>query len=288
MSNQQQKETYIIDLPSDSSYEIYKNNTLSKFSVYLPETIKLNTDYEVALGQIIYPSSIFNIPYDMNIKYKVKFKNEESTVVNKIVKKGCYHSEEDLINTIKDLFNEIKSVDIVKYMKIKYPNPSFTVIDLPKITFEKNIINCTNGELKISRKDKEDYAKIFIQFDEYLLHMLGFEDSQLPELGKAKYNVDMYGQIHTMYVYTDIMQPSIVGHKKANVLRVVALDSPLSSKFNSMKCEHYNAPLFHSLKILNFDTIEIQLLDSRGNLIQFENGKVIVTLILKPINYSKF
>jgi hypothetical protein len=287
MSNQQQKETYIIDLPSDSSYKIYKNNMLSKFSVYLPETIKLNSDYEVALAQIIYPSNIFNIPYDMSIKYKVKFKNEEIIVVNKLLNKGCYHTEVELINAISKLFNETNKIEIENFLKSIYPNPTFSVINLPKIEFINDIVNCTHGEIKIVRKNKEENTKIVIDFDDYLFHMLGFEDSQLLNLGKAKYYIDMYGQIHTMYVYTDIMQPTIVGHEKANVLRVVALDSPKTSKVNEMKCEHYNAPLFHPLKILNFDTIEIQLLDNRGKLIQFENGKVIITLILKPINYTQ-
>jgi hypothetical protein len=286
MSNQHQKESYIIELPSDSSYKIYKNNTLSKFSVYLPETIKLNIDYEVALAQIIYPSNIFNIPYDMSIKYKVSHKNEDVIVVNKLLSKGCYHTEEDLINAIKKVISEIKKEEIESLLKSLYPNPTFKIINLPEIDYLNGIVNCTNGEIKIITKIKEKNTKIVIEFDEYLFHMLGYEDLQLKNLGKAKYNIDIYGQLHTMYVYTDIMQPTIVGHKKANVLRVVALDSPKTTKANDMKCVHYNPPLFHPLKILNFDTIEIQLLDNRGNLIQFENGKVILTLILKPINYT--
>ena len=51
---------YVI-LPSDSSVGSYPNNTVARFVTKLPERIHLEGDYEMALAEIIYPHSWYNV-----------------------------------------------------------------------------------------------------------------------------------------------------------------------------------------------------------------------------------
>jgi hypothetical protein len=48
-------------LPSDSSASSYPNNTVARFVTKLPERIRLEGDYEIALAEINYPHSWYNV-----------------------------------------------------------------------------------------------------------------------------------------------------------------------------------------------------------------------------------
>ena len=51
---------YVI-LPSDSSAEYYPDNTVARFVTKLPGRICLEGEYEMALVEIIYPHSWYNV-----------------------------------------------------------------------------------------------------------------------------------------------------------------------------------------------------------------------------------
>ena len=53
--------SFIVELVSTASAEIYPQNTLSAFTNCLPEQLNLEGDWEVALLEISYPSLINNV-----------------------------------------------------------------------------------------------------------------------------------------------------------------------------------------------------------------------------------
>ncbi len=55
---------FTITLPSNSSGEVYPNNTISNFTTYLPQEIQLDTEYEVALTEMQYTNSFYNVNED--------------------------------------------------------------------------------------------------------------------------------------------------------------------------------------------------------------------------------
>ena len=81
----------------------------------------------------------------------------------------------------------------------------------------------------------------------------------------------------TIYVYSDIVQNQTTGDVKTPLLRVI----PITSKYGSIACVHYDRPHFIPLNRRYIQSIEINLRDDQGNLISFESGKVIVTLVFK-------
>ena len=52
--------SFYVTLPSNSSMNYYPNNTLTHYTTKLKLPLELNTKYEVALTEIIYP---FNFKY---------------------------------------------------------------------------------------------------------------------------------------------------------------------------------------------------------------------------------
>jgi hypothetical protein len=52
---------FYVTLPSDSSANYFPNNTVARFITQLPERIHLEGEYEMALAEIIYPHTWYNV-----------------------------------------------------------------------------------------------------------------------------------------------------------------------------------------------------------------------------------
>jgi hypothetical protein len=52
---------FYVTLPSDSSANYFPNNTVVRFITKLPERIRLEGEYEMALAEIIYPHTWYNV-----------------------------------------------------------------------------------------------------------------------------------------------------------------------------------------------------------------------------------
>ena len=89
--------------------------------------------------------------------------------------------------------------------------------------------------------------------------------------------VSSMNKYNSIYVYTDIIQNQTTGDVKAPLLRVV----PVTSKYGTVSCIHYDRPHYLPLNRKDIHTVEIHLRDDQGELISFESGKVVVTLVFR-------
>jgi hypothetical protein len=85
---------------------------------------------------------------------------------------------------------------------------------------------------------------------------------------------DLQAGIHALYVYCDLLQFTHVGDIKAPLLRVV--DS--GGEVGDVITRYYERPRYVPLQKKNFDSIQIIIRDDLGEKIQFESGKVLLTL----------
>ena len=53
---------FYLTLPSNSSMDYYKGNSLANFTTRLPNAIDLTGDWEVGLVEIQYPHNWYNVP----------------------------------------------------------------------------------------------------------------------------------------------------------------------------------------------------------------------------------
>ena len=84
-------------------------------------------------------------------------------------------------------------------------------------------------------------------------------------------------QYTALYVYPDIIQNQLVGDVKVHLLRVV----PVKSRYGDTTCVTYEQPQFLPLSRSNIQTIEINITSDTGELVSFESGKSIVTLVFR-------
>ena len=85
---------------------------------------------------------------------------------------------------------------------------------------------------------------------------------------------DLQAGIHSLYVYCDALQFIHVGDIKAPLLRVVNS----GGEAGDVVTRYYERPRYIPLQKKNFDAIQIVIRDDLGEKIQFENGKVLLTL----------
>lgn len=247
-------------LPSNSSKEYYPANTLSKFSIKLstPQTV---SNYECALAEIMYPNRFYNIRTGFN-KVTIYGPTSEHIVC---IKPGYYDSVDSLISAI--------GVTLMEPLDGGLPDIL--------ITYDGNRINIVTSP---------PWAVVF-QSD--IAKILGLEvntDSSSPWKGTsglisgdriAPYHASVAGGGSALlYVYSDLIRNQAIGGIEAPILRAVNLGMKGNSgEFISQRYERlYYVPLQNS----HFDSINIELRDSTGELIHFAYGTVMLIIKFRP------
>ena len=94
-------ESFTIELVSNASGELFPDNTLSSFTIFLPEQLNLEGQWEVAISEISYPSM-----YQKTTEGKFKFLDEnfsKSTSTYNL-EPGQYTSITDIVKAMNRLF----------------------------------------------------------------------------------------------------------------------------------------------------------------------------------------
>ena len=92
------------------------------------------------------------------------------------------------------------------------------------------------------------------------------------------------GDIHSIYVYCDILEHVAVGDTKAPLLRII--DKPRKQYGNVHR--NFNPVLYVPLQKKNFDTVEINIMTDSGEPVPFLYGKSFVVLEFRRAIHSYF
>ena len=97
----------------------------------------------------------------------------------------------------------------------------------------------------------------------------------------ASQNIAKLDLYHTCHIYTDIVQNQLVGGVKAWLLRVVPV------KEGKLTYVHYDRPHFLLIYRSNISVIEVNIRDERGDILSFQSGNSIITLLFwrKPARF---
>lgn len=148
--------------------------------------------------------------------------------------------------------------------------------------------NMLSDILKISYSKNQQRVKVHwltesikeIKFDDSLQFMLGFNKNRLlkPGINTADYNEDISGAENTFFVYCNIVQPQYVGNSLIPLLRTVPVNL---ETLGATGHKEFTAPHYIGVLCNEFDTIQIEVRNDSGDLIDFQFGKVIVKLHLR-------
>ena len=96
------------------------------------------------------------------------------------------------------------------------------------------------------------------------------------EVYEANRAYDLTGGTNSLFVYSDIVDYSVVGDTKAQLLRMVHV--PASSAFGTSVVDRYENPYYLPLSTKEINSIEVDIKDDTNTPIGFEFGRVKIVL----------
>lgn len=262
-------------------------NTCANFVTQLPAPLCLDSNWRVGLSEIYFTNSWCNLREDNEVFIAKPVGQRIRNTYNRlaVIPRGRYNDIEQLIDDITDKLKE-----------------TFTnhVHVIPKIT-----INPITRRLTVSRGQAIDGDDLVVKFDKELEEMLGVSegyyssdahqivsiDNQTTSVNPnfsedntyhAKRSYDLSGGIHSIFVYSDIVDYSIVGDTRAQLLRLAHV--PTESKFGGTIIDRYDNPHYLPLSTKEITSIEIHLKDDTDTPISFEFGRT--KLVLHFVNHG--
>lgn len=244
---------FYITLPS--SVESDRNNTSSRYTTLLPETLHLKKNrFVVGLTDIIYPCSYENVP--LGTFYTVVFNDDHAMKV--IVPAGNYSNWEKLQQALKP----------------QQSSPGVTSGSKSRIRSVEFKYNKTIERFELVLKDS-DIKQVILQ--QNLAYLLGFSKNNISTNTVAERPVDFTNNVNTMYIYCDAVDYSIVGNKKSNLLQCC----PLTGSYGGMQQLMFPTVRYLPISKDSIDAIRIELLNEFGQPIPFNWGSTVATLHFK-------
>ena len=266
--------------------DIFKENTLSSFTVNLPEPLVLKNEYDVGLAEIQYPQSWNNIRKGSNtfeIEYSYpRTAKKKPKHMTKIVPPGYYENIPDLLQVIRSVYGstlDMKSTDKVKLigLEITY-NPSTRRVH----------INANNLRLRIKRDGGKTHTPkvqhAAIKLNDDVARLLGFANGTTVKKGvslTSMFAATPSGGLHQMYLYSDCIHPQPHPDGNVNILRTIAIDEESNRKYVSKRFQNI---FYYPLKLRTITTISFDLYDDTGKHMGFDSGKVLVVLHIRKRN----
>ncbi|XP_035212161.1 uncharacterized protein F54H12.2-like [Stegodyphus dumicola] len=188
---------------NDSGYYLVEN-VLKKRK--LPSSINLNGEFEVGISEIIYPHSWHNINENNNL---FGFDLGDGKTISRRIPAGYYE-------TIPDLIKAIMIPDLRGKVEFNY-----------------------NSVTKRVRVKTLKNTKIILT--EGISEILGFEPTEIQGVADSPYVADPHASFPVIYVYSDIVEPQLVGDTQAPLLlRIVKVNG----KDGEMVSAHYERPQY--------------------------------------------
>ena len=246
-------DSFTIELVSNASSQLFPNNTLSSFTSFLPEQVNLDGQWEVAISEIFYPSMYQNVTEGKFIFYDEEL---SKTTEAYYLEPGLYSSITDIVEAMNTLIQERNN-----------HRDTCITIKVSRVT----------QKVKVYLANEESSLAIF---STDLGHMFGGDvrsDSGILMRGKEPHEQTFaydIVRIHSLMIYTDIVEYNIVGDTKAPLLRCFPFISKLKSGDIITTGQYMNYQTFSNLQFKrllknSFHSIHIDLRDTSGEKIPF-------------------
>lgn len=224
---------------------------MARYTTKLNSQIELEGDWEVGLTEISIPSEVANV-VEGHCYCNIYLSN---VLVRKIVLKQKHY--ERMRNIIRDLHEEQRNgVPLQDHEPL-----------LVKFSY---IPQSEKFRMALERR------YVAVEFSPDLARLLGFDSdvkySREEMTGRRLPN--LIGQIHSVYVYCDLLEHVPVGDTTAPLLRIV--DKPVITHGNVHQV--LNPTLYVPLQKKNFDTVEINIMTDTGVVVPFLMGKSFIVL----------
>ena len=244
---------FYMTLPSNSSTDVYPDNSPGHFYTNLPQTYTLN-EYEVGLSEIQFPSTLSNLTTDMIIVYKHDYEDALKTYT---LPSGLYDSPSTIAKELNRLIENKKHRNKTKFVYNK--------------SSRRTTLQVYKNEMILLTPSLSN----LLQLPDYLI--------EGPVTMISGGDMEVSGNSVSMYVYCDIVSHRQVGDTMVPLLRTI----PITDKQGSVIYQIFEKPHYLPLSRSTFSTIEVLLSNGQGETPHFAGDiKTVVTLHLRPRKYS--
>ena len=273
-------ESFYVTLPSN----IINNhsNKICNFTTTLPAALQLDSSWKVGLSEIHYTNSWFNLKTWNYVTLVDQLTYAPLAEAFRIAP-GRYMEINKLLREISKSVTKVAGLSVLPAMEYDEPSQKFRMRP-GKMTDETVVVYVFSEELAsmlgvtngYDGKNENEYAMATANRENGGSDIIETVIWSAVSWMLAKDCYDMNAGINSLYVYSDVVDYSIVGSVKAPLLRVVHI--PPKSKFGDPVHIMYDRPYYLPLATKDIHEIEIAIRDDSGDLIDFKFGRVEVTL----------
>jgi len=242
---------FYITLPSNACMNTFPDNSLTNYVIKLDRPLRLEKNWVVGLVEMHYPNSWDNV----NDGSVYLFQRNPKSVKLMRLKPGRYRTIKDVTSAVHRC---LSSFGIEKTLSIVHD-------EIQNFCF----VRVADADLQI-------------QLSENLCNILGLENKKY-EFGESRgiRQCDIAEGFTSLYVYSNIVQPQIVGDVQVPLLRIVPVKEK-SKETNQV--ERFQHVQYLPINNMGTETIEVVIKRDNGIPPSFRSGKVIITLHLKQTN----
>ena len=254
-----------------------KPNKIGQFKNQLSSPLPINQNTKVALAEIVYTKSWYNVEK----VYEIRLVDQSSQVLvfpdlKLKVNRGFYDTPESLVKDLNQILGyfPIKQPPMLQYNAREnyvylYAGKTDTQSVYPDFGEEiENILGLRNRNTYVY-----EYNNIPSDGAEYDFHTFDHFDSNVL---KGYHPVEINAGIHHLMVYSDIVSESFNGATKSQLLGMVKI--PPEAKFGDTVHIRYKDRNFKPVNYDQFQCIEISVRDSSNREIPFKFGLCSVKL----------
>ena len=282
---------FYITLPSDSE----KGNKTGNFTVQLPRSLHLTDAWEVALTDLTYPRTFSSFPK------KLEQSNNQTTTVHVYLEVGMLLFFDVPHGNYSNVFQLVKAINECLKKKLSefssYTQANKARNELIRMLeqkwgekLSKNLkFSCKPYTTRVSLDFNSTLIEA-VELSQHLAHMLGFESQYINKFHtvennawyseKARYLPNLHVGCESIYIYTDIVEPQLIGSTYAQLLKIVNVEGDFGQNIHTVFYNRHYMPLCAE----TFQSIHIDIKNSLGEHTEFDSGKCILNLHFRRQN----
>lgn len=257
---------------SNSSMNIFPENKTSSFTVLLPEKISLKGEWCVAVAEIHYNYNFFNVN-ERNNKIRI-IDNGAEINTNELIKSSADTAIHELPVT-PGYYGSVRDIlDTVNMQLLPYMHKNGRLLSIDKFS-SRTFVH--------KEYVKNEVAHIYL--DGRLGLQLGFNphaDILRTQISPHIGNI-CFGVPDQMFIYTDIIDPTFIGHEKAYVIKVINTEAKKYT-FGDACYTEYTHMHYMRIQKRDFESISVDIRDYTGEFMPFQHGVLMVKLHFKNQN----
>lgn len=288
---------FFLTLPSNSSEKFYPENTMTHFKTKLHNDVSLSGEWEVALYEIIFSYSVYNVGKDEKLTIscddcrgysppqdddRLKFRYDLEIPIQY----GYYPNIHALLTEINRTINARFSTSI----------PLSTTVSRGDTTVYKTINHDARvrfGQTMIQRKTYISLpANCTVTMSTDMSQILGFRQTTVENKGSITFQHDsdtindLNSIYSVMYVYCDLLEYVLVGDTAVPLLKIFDAGDE-SQRFGTVH-RRFEKPMYVPVQKKNFDAVEIRIKDAFARDIPFEAGNLVAILHFRKAQETYF